>query len=200
MKENDVPGIRGYARAVQEFTKATLAIDFADLHRDFLSFIPRKISRLLDAGAGIGRDASVFCGMGHDVTAAEPADELRMTGMELYASFDIRWVNDALPELGSLDGEFDFILASGVWHHLNGEQQRQAISRIAQLLSSGGVFALTLRNGPAGAGTHVFPTDGKQTVENAENAGLKTLLLLENQPSLMKHKENVRWTKLVFQK
>jgi SAM-dependent methyltransferase len=200
MKENEVSGTKGYTDAVQKFTEATLSIDFADLHRDFLSFIPVKPSRVLDAGAGIGRDASVFCGMGHAVTAAEPADELRMTGMELYASFDIRWVNDALPELVSLDGEFDFILASGVWHHLNGEEQHQAMSGIAQLLSPGGVFALTLRNGPAGVGIHVFPTDGKQTIISAENAGLKTLLFLENQPSLMKHKENVRWTKLVFQK
>lgn len=200
MKENNVAGTKGYSGAVQKFTEATLAIDFADLHRDFMPFIPHKPSRILDAGAGIGRDASVFYGMGHDVTAAEPADALRIRAMELYATLDIRWLRDALPELKSLYGAFDFILASGVWHHLNGEEQHQAMSRIAQLLSPGGVFALTLRSGPAGVGTRVFPTDGKQTIANAENSGLKTLLFLENQPSLMKHKENVCWTKLVFQK
>lgn len=47
--------------------------------------------------------------------------------------------------------------------------------------------------------TLLTPTE-QQTVKNAENFGLKTVLFLENQPSLMKNKENVFWTKLVSQK
>lgn len=196
-------GTKGYIQVKQQFIDATLAIDFKDLHRDFLAYLPKKAGRILDVGAGIGRDAFVFSQMGHSVTAIEPIQEFRETGQQLYDSPFIRWLDDALPQLDELDTSdtpFDFILASGVWHHLNPKEQHLALQRIAELLTPDGIFALTLRNGPAGAGTHVFPTDGKQIVKEAAHYGLATLLFLENQPSLMKNKEQVTWTKLVFQK
>lgn len=203
MDMNEVLGTAGYAEAVQKFTEATVAIVFEELHRDFLSFIPQKRSNILDAGAGIGRDAAVLAGMGHAVTAVEPVEALRSAGKNLYGSSAIEWIDDALPELRMLQGrsgEFDFILVSGVWHHLDHQQQSVAMTTIAELLKSGGIFAVSLRNGPAVAGTHVFSTDGKRTIRQAKNLGQQTRLLLENQPSLMKNKENVYWTRLVFQK
>lgn len=202
MNAQRIPGTIGYDDAVQSFIDATLALSFKELHADFLPFFPSVTGRVLDIGAGIGRDASVFAQAGHSVAAIEPLEAFREAGKRLYASTAIEWIADALPELTLLDqatAPFDLILVSGVWHHLNAAEQHRAMQRIAGLLSPKGVLALTLRNGPAGAGTHVFPTDGKQTVEIAEAFGLTTLLLLENQPSLMKNKEQVSWTKLVFQ-
>lgn len=201
MKENQVSGTKGYAEVQQRFIDATLAIGFTELHKDFLPFFPKSGSRILDIGAGIGRDASMFAAMGHVVVAVEPLKEFRTTGKRLYDSPNIEWIDDALPNLATL-GEntngFDGILLSGVWHHLDSVEQHRSMQRIAQLLNSNGVLLLTLRNGPAGAGTHVFPTDGKTTVSQAEHCGLTTLLFLENQPSSMKNKEDVSWTKLAF--
>jgi SAM-dependent methyltransferase len=105
-----------------------------------------------------------------------------------------------IERLGGHSNQFDLILASGIWHHLDREKQYLSIQRIAQLLNLDGVLLLTLRNGPAGVGLHVFPTNGKQTIKEAEHCGLSTLLFLENQPSLMENKEKVFWTKLVFKK
>ncbi len=45
----------------------------------------------------------------------------------------------------------------------------------------------------------MHPTDGRQVISDAGRHGLEPILLLENQPSLIKNKENVTWTKLVFQ-
>lgn len=201
MNANPISGTEGYAKATQSFIDATLAVDFMELHKDFVQFFPKSGSRVLDIGAGIGRDASMFAQMGHFVAAVEPLNEFRTAGKKLYDSPNIEWIDDALPDLQTLgDGSngFDFILLSGVWHHLDSEEQHRSMQRIARLLNSNGILALTLRNGPAGAGTHIFPTDGKRTIKEAEQCGLTTLVVLEHQPSLMKNKENVSWTKLAF--
>ncbi|WP_279633359.1 class I SAM-dependent methyltransferase [Leptospira dzoumogneensis] len=112
-------------------------------------------------------------------------------------------MDDSLPSLAKLSGynnQFDFILSSGVWHHLDKEEQLLSMRRVSELLKQNGIFALSLRNGPAGRGTHVFPTDGKISIDHASKFGLRNLLIIENQPSLMKNKEDVAWTRLVFQK
>ncbi|MEM6634137.1 MAG: hypothetical protein AAF694_30955, partial [Bacteroidota bacterium] len=61
-------------------------------------------------------------------------------------------------------------------------------------------FALSLRNGPPGAGSYVFPTDVNRIIEQGVACGLVVTLELREQPSLMKHKENVVWSRLVFEK
>jgi len=202
MKKNHVLGTKGYREVLLKFIEATTAIDFRELHKHFLQFIPNQASRILDVGAGMGRDAAVLSEMGHSVIAIEPTEEFRAAGKKLYGTQSIVWVDDSLPELQSLENqnnEFDFILASGVWHHLDHTEQYNSMMRISKLLSLNGIFALTLRHGPAGAGKHVFAIDRDQTIRDANSCGLTTLLAVRNQPSLMKNKEKVSWTKLVFQ-
>lgn len=203
MNPNRVKGTEGYVNYLDEFIKATSEIDFFDLHKDFLLYIPKEKGFVLDLGAGIGRDASIFSKMGHSVIAVEPLQEFRQAAEHLFFSNQIRWIEDSLPSLRKLseyNNHFDFILASGVWHHLNEEEQQLSIERVSDLLKPNGTFALSLRNGPAGRGTHVFRTDGKRSIEQASRFGLKNLLIIENQSSLMKNKEDVTWTRLVFQK
>lgn len=196
-----VKGIKGYSEATEKFIKATVAVDFMELHQPFIEFIPTKPSRVLDVGSGIGRDASVLSEMGHRVTAVEPIANFRAAARRLHDSTNIEWVDDSLPRLSVFDnqpGQFDFVLASGVWHHLDDVEQQHAIRRLSHLLCPKGIFALSLRHGPAGVGTHVFPTDGQQTVAYAKTYGLTALLHLPNQPSLIPGKEAVTWTRLVF--
>ena len=199
---NQISGTKGYSEVADIFIEASSEIDFNELHQAFLEFIPNQPSRILDIGAGCGRDAAAITALGHSVIAIEPTEEFRTAGKERYESSNIEWLDDSLPKLPKLkqSENFDFVLASAVWHHLNQDEQQQAMKRIAQLLISGGIFALTLRHGPAGVGTHVFPTDGQQTIENAKGCGLTPLLHPPNQPSLMPGKEAVTWTRLVFKK
>ncbi|MCK8495828.1 hypothetical protein M0L20_28440 [Spirosoma sp. RP8] len=86
MKIQTAPGTKGYADIAQQFIQATVAIDFLDLHRDFLPFIPKQPSRILDLGAGIGRDAYELAKRGHSVIALEPIDQFRIAGEALYTS------------------------------------------------------------------------------------------------------------------
>ena len=195
-------GTQGYGQVTQKFIEATSTISFEALHQDFLKCIPDKPARVLDVGAGVGRDAFELWKMGHQVVAAEPLREFREAGQRLYSPAYIEWIEDALPQLSTLDNRspFDFILASGVWHHLDAAEQIKALQRVSELMKPQGVFALSLRNGPAGAGNHVFPTDVQQTIQNAKSCGLHPILRLENQPSLMKNKKDVHWARLAFQK
>ena len=72
------------------------------------------------------------------------------------------------------------------------------MARIATLLKPGGVFALGLRHGEAGAGTHYFPADVDATVDLADHLNLRLVLRLERQPSALANKTHVSWTRLAF--
>jgi 2-polyprenyl-3-methyl-5-hydroxy-6-metoxy-1,4-benzoquinol methylase len=186
-------GTEGYDKVVEDFITATKVISFDDLHAPYLSFIPKQPSRILDVGAGIGRDAHHLASIGHCVVAIEPLPEFLETAKGLFCSPNIQWVNDALPELNTLpdtDNEaFDFILISAVWHHLDEIEREAAIQRITGLVSKGGIIALSLRNGSAGVGTRVFPTDAEDTIKTAKQYGLEPIVVCVNQPSLVAKKK-----------
>lgn len=193
--KKQVKGIEGYADVTQKFIEATMAIDFYELQKEFIPFLPRQPSCILDIGAGIGRDAAAFSAMGHSVVAVEPTDAYRAAGQRLFDSKGINWIDDSWPQLERLgeDCRFDFVLASGVMHHLDASQQHEAMVRISGLLNNHGILALSLRNGPAGVGTCVFPTNSATTMESAGSCGLKLLLRMDGLPSLMKNKQAVTW-------
>lgn len=195
-------GTTGYAEVIDRFIRATDAIDFDRLHAPFLPLIPTQPACVLDVGAGCGRDAAAFAHMNHQVVAVEPLPPFLAAARQRHDSPRITWLADALPSLTRLGDSprFDFVLTSGVWHHLDAAEQRQAMARIAALMRPGAVFALSLRHGPAGAGTHVFPTDGLETIRGARACGLVTVLHLPDQPSLMAGKAGVTWTRVAFEK
>lgn len=200
----NVIGTTGYGAVVKKFVEATEAVDFAALHESYREWIPEVPSCLLDVGAGSGRDAAMFASMGHEVVAVEPMAQFLAEARKLHNSPSIKWVDDSLPKLESLGeeyaGTFDFVLASAVWHHLDESERKVAMLRIARLTRAGGTFALSLRNGPAGGGTHVFPTNQNQTIELAEEAGFEVLMTLIEQPSIMAGKSNVRWSMLALKR
>jgi len=199
----NVEGIAGYSTVVERFVAVTEGIDFEALHGPYLDLIPTAPSRVLDAGAGVGRDASVFASMGHKVVAIEPMPEFLATARELHDSPSIQWIDDSLPRLEKLSKNserFDFVLASAVWHHISYAERTVAMSRIAELTNPGGIFALSLRNGPVGGGSHIFSTDYRQTIELATGYGFETKIAVTNQPSLIAGKSNVKWSKLAFKR
>lgn len=198
----EVPGTRGYAEVAARFTEISEEIAFDDIHAPVLSLLPAPPARVLDAGAGTGRDAGALEKRGYDVVAVEPTAAFRSIGRRLHAKPRIEWVADSLPSLRALAGRessFDLVLCHGVWQHLDDDERGVAMRRVSEILRPGGLFALALRHGPVGAGTHYFEASASRTVSIAEACGFTVELRLENQPSAIPGKK-VQWTRLALGK
>jgi hypothetical protein len=72
----NVLGTEGYAEHAEVLASAWRGISFEDHHRPVLHLIPDAPSRILDVGAGMGRDAAALAAMGHAVLAVEPVGPL----------------------------------------------------------------------------------------------------------------------------
>jgi len=115
-----------------ELLKRYESISFADAHASILHLNPPIPCRILDIGAGTGRDAAGLVALGRSVVAVEPTEELRRGAMLLHRSPMIEWLDDSLPNLAAVRArkvEFDLVMPTAVWMHLD-EAQREA-ARIA---------------------------------------------------------------------
>jgi SAM-dependent methyltransferase len=195
-----VSGTEGYAEAAEALVRQYEGLSFEAVHRQVLHLIPAKPARVLDIGSGTGRDAAALAAMGHQVVAVEPTVALRDRAMALHPSPRIEWLDDSLPLLARLTqrgGDFDLVMLTAVWMHLDEAQRRQAMPRVARLIGRGGVMILSLRHGPVPPGRRMFEVSAEETTRLAEAEGLRLTLRLDDQASAISRTE-VRWTKLAF--
>jgi len=172
------------------------SLTFEQVHGVLLDLLPPPPARVLDVGAGTGRDAAWFEARGYRVVACEPSAGMRREARARRPGAEARWVDDALPELASLAGEaFDFILLGGVWMHVAPEDRPRALDALAALLAPGGRLALSLRHGPDPGGRGFHPVSGDEVAALAEARGLRVLRRVEEEDGL--GREGVRWTNLV---
>jgi 2-polyprenyl-3-methyl-5-hydroxy-6-metoxy-1,4-benzoquinol methylase len=176
------------------------SISFADVHKQILHLIPKPPARVLDIGAGTGRDAAGFAATGHTVLAVEPTAALRTRAMKLHASPRIEWLDDSLPELSVVSGRaemFDVVMLTAVWMHLDDQQRRRAMVRVAALVRPGGVMTLSLRHGPVPTGRRMFDVAPAETIALAHAEGMTCVQRLEDGDGLLK-RPGVRWDRLAF--
>ena len=195
------PGTEGYAEAAARLLRTRLP--FEDVHAPILHLIPRAPSRVLDIGSGPGHDAARLAAMGHSVVAAEPTPAWLRGASDLHGKNGIRWVEDGLPELGavrSLGLRYALVLMTGVWMHLDEEERRDAMPRVASLIEPAGTLALSLRHGPVPAGRRMFEVGGAETVELARRCGLHLLVEVKGRESIQpaNRAAGVTWTVLAF--
>lgn len=195
-------GTQGYERFVSIFIETSQSLDFYQSCKDYLNFLPKAPADILDVGAGVGQNAATLARLGYRVKAVEPMPEFLAAAHAAYPQLPIDWRNDSLPHLVTLDenAQFDFLLVEGVWHHLDESERALAIARLSVLVKPQGVCAISLRNGPAGMGSRVFPTDALQTIEQFKKIGLECIFCTQNQPSICSFKENVFWSRIVLKK
>lgn len=192
----------GYAQEAPGLLKAYEAIAVEDVHRPVWHLISTEPARLLDIGAGTGRDAAHFATMGHQVVAVEPVDELRDGAKALHPSPRIEWLKDGLPALSALRarGEtFDLVLATAVWMHLDESQRAEAMSAVASLVKPGGVLILSLRHGPIPPGRRMFDVSTEETIALAAREGLHCIVNTVT-ASVQAGKPGVTWSRLAFRK
>jgi SAM-dependent methyltransferase len=194
-------GNEGDAEEMEALTRQYESVGFVDVHGPVLHLLPTTPSRVLDIGAGTGRDAAALATMGHRVVAVEPTQAFRDRAALLHPSPRIEWVEDSLPHLSRLTtrgDRFDVIMLTAVWIHLDVEQRPKAMRTVASLLRPGGLLAMTLRHGPAPPGRRrLFETSADETIDLARVHGLRLAVSVEHQADFYGRRE-VTWTSLAF--
>lgn len=172
------------------------------IYQHVIDLFPKEAARVLDVGAGTGRDAAWLAEKGHTVLAVEPVGALREAGKQLHPSTSIQWLDGRLPDLKipSSAGQFDLVLLGGVWQHLNEAGQKTAMPNLAALTAPAGRLVMSLRHGPAAGDRRVFPIDPALTATTAKQCGLRLIRRREaNSIQQENHKMGVHWTWLVFE-
>lgn len=200
----DVPGTEGYAEDAAAVADQWRKISFRDLHRPVLHLIPMAPSRILEVGAGMGRDAAALAAMGHTVVAVEPVDELRAAAINFYPTSNVVWLDDSLPELclvRASAGTFSTVMVTAVWMHLDDAQRRRGMGAISDLLDEGGLLIMSLRHGPIPTGRRMFDVSAADTISLAEAHHLQLLLnVCSDSAQHTNRNTGVTWTRLAFRK
>ena len=85
----------GYAADSRELVPRFEALRTEDVLAPVIDLLPPMPGKVLDAGAGTGRDAAWLTRRGHRVLAVEPVRELRQAGQALHHESDIEWLDDS---------------------------------------------------------------------------------------------------------
>ncbi|MFM9924396.1 methyltransferase domain-containing protein [Variovorax sp. H27-G14] len=197
---SDVLGTAGYGTNAAALAQQYESLQFTDVHRDVLHCFPPPPARVLDIGAGSGRDAAALAALGHRVMAVEPTHALRMEGMRRHAAWPIEWVDDHLPALQRIrasGGRHDLVLLTAVWMHLDTGERDVAMAAVVELLAECGQVVMSLRHGPVPPGRRMFDVSAQETVRLAEAHGLALRFLCEREDML--DRGDVTWSFLVLQ-
>jgi SAM-dependent methyltransferase len=134
----DEPTLRQYERRAPEIGERFLAVE-TPLAEWFAEAFPAG-GRVLDVGAGPGRETAALLAAGYDAWAIEPTAAFRELACERYPQLRGRIVAgtlpDGLPPLETLGGPFDGLLCSAVLQHLPQEDLAPAAATIASLLTA----------------------------------------------------------------
>jgi SAM-dependent methyltransferase len=193
-------GTEGYAEEAEALLRQYESVAFEHVQRWSLPLIPLAPRRVLEIGAGTGRDAAGFAALGHSVVAVEPTHELRVGAAALHPSPAIEWVDDSLPDLAvvmALGAAFDVVMMTAVWMHLDEVQRRRAMPNIAALICPGGIAVMTLRHGPVPPGRRMFAVTADETIALARQAGLDVLHNVWAPEGIQK-RPGVSWTRLAL--
>ena len=125
-----------------DFAKETQNLDFSPRQNDFISRV-KPGRKVLDLGCGSGRDSKAFLERGFEVTAVDGSQEL----CELASAFIGQKVICADFRAYEPTEMFDGIWACASLLHLQREEVKQVISRLAAHLSEGGCFYLSFKYG-----------------------------------------------------
>jgi len=152
-----------YNNNATELAQQYLSKTFDEVHQSWSQLLPSIIknpnARILDLGAGSGRDAKYLAELAANthneknniqILAAEPAKELSIIGQKTTQSLNVKWLEDSLPALSNVTQQeisFDLILLSAVWMHIPSSDRARSLRKLANLLKPGGKLVISLRHG-----------------------------------------------------
>ena len=192
-------GVQGYyAESAERLGEVYESVSFETVHGALLDLLPDTPARVLDVGAGTGRDAAALAGRGFTVDAVEPVAELREVAERLHPGSGVRWRAGALPDLAGVQGPYDVVLLSAVWMHLPPEERPRAMCRLAGLLAPGGLLLITLRRGAPPADRRMFDIAPEEVAGQGAEAGLRPLRIVDEGADKL-GRDAVRWNSVALQ-
>ena len=201
MSANSMTSNAGYDQDASTLAAQYEAISFQGLHGDVAHLFPNAPSRVLDIGAGSGRDAAALADIGHTVVAVEPTAALRHEGMRLHEGQRIEWIDDQLPDLRvtcARQERFDLIMLIAVWMHLDERERQTAMQALPNLVATGGRVVMSLRHGPVPAGRRMFAVSARETIDLARSAGFRCIH--EGRREDAQGRPEVNWSVIVLEK
>jgi 2-polyprenyl-3-methyl-5-hydroxy-6-metoxy-1,4-benzoquinol methylase len=134
-----------------------LAARYEDVRSGIEALLPHAFSRgmrVLDVGAGSGRDMCSLLEMGIDVYGVEPSDQLRACAIEHHPALRGRLEAGHLPDLGQpFGGRFDGVLCSAVFMHVPREKVLDAALALRGVLKEHGRLLVSIPLGRPGLDT-----------------------------------------------
>ncbi len=173
---------------------------FENVHASWQAFWPHAGGRVLDVGAGSGRDAKWMMEQGCEVIALEPAATLLELGRVKTGDL-VTWLDDALPALEkttNLGLRFDLILVSAVWMHLATSHRERAFRKLSNLLAPNGRLVISLRHGEFTDGRKAYPVSVQELEQLAKNSALMVRHVSESDDQLKR--DDIHWQTVVISK
>lgn len=134
--------IRYYNEHASEYFNSTVDVDFDQLRKKFVSFLPEH-ARIIDIGCGSGRDVQAFCEMGYDAIGLDASEGLaaeaeKRLGIEVVTGDMTTWIADE---------PFDGIWCCAALLHLHEGEANAFLQNLRFNLKPGGILFLSVKEG-----------------------------------------------------
>ena len=189
-----------YNENAEQLAEQYDSVNFESVHSSWRSHWPLSGSRVLDVGAGSGRDAQWFDSQGCKVVAIEPSKGFRQLGKQ-RTSTEVHWVDAQLPDLSSINAlphSFDLILVSAVWMHIPVTKRYQSLCSLVARLAEGGRIVITLRHGAFGDGRTSYGVSLAELEQIAQRIGLVVCHVEDTEDGLSR--TGLTWQTVVLSK
>lgn len=197
-----------YNKNAAKLAELYLSKPFEQVHQPWLEYLTAVLkkanARVLDLGAGAGRDSQYIAEKGAanniEVIAIEPAFMLAELGKKQTQGLNVKWLQDALPDLNRVTKQevsFDLILLSAVWMHIPESQRSRSLRKLANLLKPGGKLVISLRHGKSDDERKMFDVCSDQLSTLGKKFGLSTVLVTEQNKDVI-GRDEVTWQTVIL--
>ena len=195
-----------YEQTAAETAAKYRAVDLSEWRRKFQESFPTG-GRILDVGAGSGRDVALLMEMGFDAWGLEPSEQMRAEAVRAFPELvgKILPLGLPLPENAEVGRPYDGVICSAVLMHVPEAEQFNAAFSLKRLLKEKGRLFISVPSARPGlneagrdeAGRLFKPLEPEYVILLFERLGFQLLRRWEDADGL--RRAGVRWNSFLFE-